>query len=640
MSIRVIFFILILLFPIFSFSKSWNNTVSLINNTNQPVTFTFKDTDTAVTLVNCINDGKQISNTTYQVNSFSVCKVNIANKKKSEFSLSVVNNGKIIVEMSNDLQNYCTINYSYKENQNNPIADKFTIYAEKFSQANCSGKSADALANMISVKTTKTEDKIRPLGGDKLSMLIQKQNAIYSIVNADCYGSMNCIIVSPNLDAKYNGTYSSSLREALLLQASIDQFESLNIAQFIGVHNALISRNYTTSKNPLNLNIADPDNYLSATEMLNSGVRMLELDVGYLNSQLKICHNHSIENLNNIVCDDNYSLVNALKEINSWIDSNPTEFIILYLDANSGVNSHIQDLDSVLSNSDKYIFTPNLAQQYGMGQGSSLDLSMLTKNQAITKLHKNIIIIVTQGLTDFANSKYIFTEITNSSQHPLYTMSINKFLPKIQYDYSDKYIQMSKIFNADLLHSNWIRLNSARTAIDYYVNANDLSPYIYNDYITIQNIPQLLKYPVNVFALSMFGYACDSSECTQINSDPRLYNLLWSWGLGYPFKNGSDYAYINIKTGHFENEANKNIDYILCDTGINLRTLEKSWVILNAKNANSNDFNDICVQNGGKFTTPTTSYWMDDVIQLANTNQINGNIAINYHKNGDSWVAN
>jgi len=103
MSIRAIFLIFVLL-PVLSFSKSWNNTVSLINNTNQPLTFTFKNNDTTITPIGCVNDGKQINNTTYQVNSRSVCKINIANKKKSEFSLSVINTGEIIVEMANDLQ--------------------------------------------------------------------------------------------------------------------------------------------------------------------------------------------------------------------------------------------------------------------------------------------------------------------------------------------------------------------------------------------------------------------------------------------------------------------------------------------------------------------------------------------------------
>ena len=221
--------------PVLSFALSWDNNLRIINNYNQDLIISFIEHDTDISVNNCSTNN--IVN--YPLSALNnSCEFTLKTKRPHSFSNKLTNHGQVHIALQQDPNSYCIIKYSYNYTPNSPIADNYKKYSENFEPAVCYGNLSP---KMISVINPQIEMAIRPVGGTALGLALQKPNAMYSFAMADCAGSKNCIIISPDLTMKYKPN-GSTLAEALNLQANIDKFESFNIAQFIGVHNALVSK--------------------------------------------------------------------------------------------------------------------------------------------------------------------------------------------------------------------------------------------------------------------------------------------------------------------------------------------------------------------------------------------------------------
>ncbi|MEO8401441.1 MAG: hypothetical protein ABI597_06535 [Gammaproteobacteria bacterium] len=622
--------------------KAWSNSFRFINNFNFPMTITISPSLATVTST-C-----GISNVTVNPQSPS-CEFQFNLAQEKWYNLPA-NQGTITLTKQTDPSSYCVYNYQYTYTLL-PYSF-FDIHSEQISLQSCQG---NLKPGEISVISDHNQELPRPLAKN-IAINIDKDKAVKSTESfsqSDCGGNSgdNCLIASPDLNTVYlpNG---STLAQSITLQNELDRYEPLNFAQFMGSHNSAVSRQYTTSTSPINLSYADPDNYLSITDQLNSGVRQIELDIVWYNNTVTLCHNHISTGLEGILCEGNAPISNAITEIKSWVEKNPSALVIVYLDVNLPLTGKVTNLDSELAKLEPHVFTPALATEYFGVPNNTLPAYQLSANKLIQGFHKNIIITNDDDTNDLQTSQYVFVKVQNSNATPLYESAVDTF---VQSNYSNcgnqnKYSNVKNLYANDPNHYNILRMNESRTVLDYVSDSGSYLPNLYVDYYTTQNISNMLNCPINVFSLSLLGFTCDSSSCASHPTDPRLYSFLWSWGLGYPLKNGSNLAYINPTSGHFENNplvTNTNYS-VLCykkTPAAQTPTAPLQWYLQNVKVFSSqSSFNvaeSACRTSGGVFGIPTVAYWMNDAMAVINANGINPyNVLVNYTTINGVWTPN
>lgn len=573
----------------------------------------------------------------------STCDLTFDTAKK-KWNDNPANNGTLLIAKKEDPSSYCIYNYDYTYKL--VPYSYFNLHSENISLASCHG---NLTPSEISVINDKIEALSRPIVGNLLLNVDDEKAAksTESFSNADCNGSNNCIIASPDGNTLYvpNG---STLLQSITLQNELDRYEPLNFAQFLGSHNSAASRRYTSSTADYNMSYSDPDSYLTLTDQLNSGVRQLELDVVWYNNAITLCHNHFSAKLEGVLCDDNAPITTALTEIKSWIEKNPRAVLILYLDVNLPLTGKVNELDHDLSELEPYIFTPKMAEPYGVSN-NTLPALQLSQNTLTEKLKKNIIITNDNDIDNLKNSQYVFVNVEQSTETPLYEVSVNNFLQSTISCDSNKYDKIKTLYGADPNHYNILRMNGDRTTVNYVQTVGNKKPSEFIDYYTTLNFYDIRNCPINIFSENMLGYTCDSNACNAHPTDPRFYSFLWSWELGYPLQSsGSELAYINSKTGHFENNPliPDNIYTVLCykpDASQKAPTKPLSWYVQNIKITDVHTAaamaDTACKTSGGLFSVPTTAYWMNDVINTLPLNHTD-NVLVNYQDVNHEWMPN
>lgn len=628
---------------------AWSNYFRFVNNFNFPLVLSINPTTSSV------NNECGGGTTGVEVGSRSMsCKFEF----QTETFHRPSNEGTITIAKKSDPSSYCVFPYSYTLS----IFSYFDMRSEVFSEPTCYG---DLTSKEFSVVNDHNQALPRPLVGDVILGMDQGNSYKFtqSLSEADCggKGGDNCIIASPDLTSSYlsNG---STLQESIVLQNELARYEPLNFEQLLGSHNAAISAYYTGSQSNYNMSHGDPDNYLPLTDQLNAGLRQIELDIEWYKDAITVCHNHISKNLGWVLCDDDFPLQGDgknprsafLNEIKSWIEKNPHAFVIIYLDANLPITGHVAELDTALSLLEPYIFTPAMAAQYYHVIGNTLPTSRLTQDDLVHRFKKNIIVTNDNNVDDIKTSRYVFTNIENINLPPLEEDGVDTFL---QSNYSfcgdaGKYSNVKNLFSDDPLHYNLLRINADRTTINYIscVGSKDADRCV--DYYTTQNIPNFLNCPLNIFSTNMFGFTCDANSCNHHPTDPRLYSFLWSWDLGYPLTktNGSDVAYINPNTGHFQNAplVLNNVYSVLCVRSVQQQTpiaplpwYLETMTITDLKNVYS-AAQAVCARSGGSFAVPVTSYWLNDALNLINPQgKINPyNVLVNYENLAGEWTPN
>lgn len=564
------------------------------------------------------------------------CELEFTTDKEHWYS-SPGNSGTITITKKNDPTSYCQYHYDYIYKLI-PYS-YFDIRSENISPGSCHG---NMKSSEISVMNDHNQALPRSIDG---SLGQKGAEVTESLSQADCggQGGDNCMIISPDMNTQYL-TNGSTLAESLRLQTEIARYEPLNFEQFIGSHNSAISQHYTNSTSTFDLSHSDPDSYINLTEQLNSGVRQIELDIEWYNNSVTLCHNHVSTSLEGILCEGNAPISTALREIKSWVAQNPQALVFVYLDVNLPLTQHVSNLDNELAQLEPYVFTPAMAKRDFGVTDNTLPAAQLSQYDIVNRYKKNIIITNDDDVENLKTSQYAFVKVKNSNDTPLPENSVTTFTtPNFSCRDSNKYSLIKNIYSNDIKHNNLLRVNGDRTTIDYVNSVGDKHPEEYSDYFTLQNIPELMNCPLNVFSTNMLGYTCDSNNCDSHPTDPRFYAFLWSWGLGYPLKSGgSDIAYINPKTGHFENDALiKNETYsILCyrpTSRLEGPTAPLDWFTVSMKITNANQIistaQESCKNAGGVFAVPTTSYWMQDVLQIITSPTI-----VNYQKKEGEWV--
>ncbi|WP_119343871.1 PI-PLC domain-containing protein [Facilibium subflavum] len=647
---------------------AWSNYFTFVNNFDVPVKVSFHSTVSSANIhMLCAGE----SNNVIVPAGATSCKFQFTDGRMHWYSTYDSNQGTITIENANDSNTYCTIPYYYSQDVTQELNGKRYAdeHSESFYTPTCKG---DFNSNMLSVVNDDTIASFRSLAENLIADIdgMKAAQTTESQAEADCHGADNCLILSPTANISYV-TNGSSLQQALNIQSNINQYEPLNFEQFIGGHNSAISRHYTTSTEGYNLSDIDPDAYADIPTQLNDGVRQIELDIEWANNTVSICHNHVSDSsvAKTLLCNNSLPFAGKndapLNQLANWANTHPDDLVLVYFDVNESLAGHKAAFDQALQSTLRWqtgefkgqsmLFTPQDAQQaYG---STALPAYKLSAYHLTHDLHKNIMLVNddggTNGSPDLKGDSFVFTAVANSTETPLYEKSIKDFINTINKYGADKYAQIKQLFAGDPEHFNLYRLNADRTVIDYISSVGNTSADDYRNYFTSSNIYNILHYPVNILALNMLGATCGSNDCNTHPTDPRLYSLLWSWGLGYPVVNGAQIAYIDPVKLHFENNNLKaNTDYnVLCvlkNANVLSPIQALNWHISRIHLTQTNQPSEIqalaenaCQRQGyGDFAAPVTSYWFDDVVRLIAAQHITTPILINYIHSNNHWLAN
>jgi len=133
-------------------------------------------------------------------------------------------------------------------------------------------------------------------------------------------------ILQPTLDAVLNSYQATmdGLSQAAPISILPDRTVPLIDTSIVMAHNAY---------NSFASGGLGPNQQLSLTELLDIGVRGLELDVYWVNDEARLCHlldpTHTNNTLVNLAISYNRPLAGALSEVQTWLTSHPTETVIL-----------------------------------------------------------------------------------------------------------------------------------------------------------------------------------------------------------------------------------------------------------------------------------------------------------------------
>jgi hypothetical protein len=144
---------------------------------------------------------------------------------------------------------------------------------------------------------------------------------------------------------------TSWLHRTAQFQFDLGNSVPLRDAQWLGTHNS-----FNTDSNGVTLSHTDNNQQLTLTQQLNSDIRAIELDVhqvrgtgGGLGTDIvRVCHGRGADQLH-AGCTTEPELADVLPEIRTWLDANPGQVLMVYLEDQledqSGYDTTIAALD-------------------------------------------------------------------------------------------------------------------------------------------------------------------------------------------------------------------------------------------------------------------------------------------------------
>lgn len=381
--------------------------------------------------------------------------------------------------------------------------------------------------------------------------------------------------------SEYQGSWEY---KTLMHQQRLDINEPLSKASFIHAHNAYNSSAYTDFWTYL-----DPNHTMRLEEMLDMGVRSLELDAHKINGNIVLCHAGG----DDIGCTGTErDMQSSLEDIDEWLMVNPNEVIIIYLEdyMDDDYNQSLSDIvDSGLG---AFLYeTGGLGCEY-----PPMDIS----KQDILNAGKQVVMFTTGS--DCGKSEPTgFTDVVFDGGFK----TDNGLVTTGQcYDkYDERYF-----------HDYWVRVFE-----DLTWNGNAFGDPLN---LNADDIVVARDCGVTIFGLDML-----------VPGDARMGATLWSWDVNEPAAVASvdDCAVMNSE-GRFEDAACSASYQHACK---NLNTQE--WLVSEERGVWGSD---LCA-SGYQFSVPTTA--LDKVrLQAAKSNSGAGDLWLNYTDQvfEGEWISN
>lgn len=143
-------------------------------------------------------------------------------------------------------------------------------------------------------------------------------------VDAECRRLVEA--VCPSTEPRMAAYEASITHRILGFQYDLGRDVGFSNAQWIGTHNSFNSPSEETT-----ISSTDSNQQRSLTDQLRMDVRSLELDLHWFRNTVVVCHARPESELN-AGCTTERELPAVLAEITAWLDQNPEQVLMLYLE--------------------------------------------------------------------------------------------------------------------------------------------------------------------------------------------------------------------------------------------------------------------------------------------------------------------
>lgn len=242
-----------------------------------------------------------------------------------------------------------------------------------------------------------------------------------------------------------SNAYGADVSTRLELQHRLDYQVPLTYATFIGTHN---------SYNASDWGYPYPNHRRDPIDQLNAGFRVINYDVHTLDSILSpsehLCHMSSDSSLTCSPLDNSFSY--GLEQLNSWLENNPGEVVLLVLEDYINDRRHDESAADISSKIGNKVYKPNADEKYDAGMCYSLPLSTLTKQQVLDA-GKQLIIVESRACSTYATwESWVWAMTYQAYYANEYKNSVTRFDDKWGFVYEDRSIWGDigeKILSAD-----------------------------------------------------------------------------------------------------------------------------------------------------------------------------------------------
>lgn len=378
--------------------------------------------------------------------------------------------------------------------------------------------------------------------------------------------------------------------KALALQRTIDLDTPFKDATFVGTHNSFNARAYSDITRYL-----DPNQKYSLEDQLRIGARLLEIDVhdyfkmdGWPHNwgnELLMCHAKA-DDLGCSTADRYFR--DGLKEINRFLNNNPREVVLLYIEDYIG-SKHTEAADIIISQVGDHIYTPQSGDCEAVsGNMTKADVLAAGKQLVVyskgCKDNANFDAVVFGGLVDVSNDS-VKEKVQNLNGFPA--------------------CDGSAPYNTHMVR--------------FYEDSTKLSEWFGNppEDLTTSNIPDVLKCGGNLIGFDQLKA-----------DDGRMAATIWSWSPTEPNNyNGNEDCAVHNENNDLFNDRN-------CAQVYNFACREpdtRNWAITSAAGAFSAG-EAACASEypGYEFDVPTSSRDNEALKAAKSASGINNNIWIHY----------
>ncbi len=335
-----------------------------------------------------------------------------------------------------------------------------------------------------------------------------------------------------SIDESQLAAYEKSwVHRALNLQYELGATLPLANTSYVSTHNSF---NATDNNSPPTLSGSDPNQRYGSVAQLRMGVRALEIDVHWMpglegSFRPTVCHGND----NHGGCTFELSLQEELLNISTWLDSNPSQIVLLYLEnnLNEGIDEASEPdpikryeaaASAITSTLGTRVYTPT---DHGGSCQDGHPLTMTINNLRDGFTDKKQVYIQTEGC-DAGWSELVFDK-----NHSNNNQSANDGQLLASGNGEDEFCGGFKVSD----HKNkFTRFFEDGTMLGAITNPDNLSP------ATPEEFANMVRCGVNMPAMDQVT-----------PSDPRLPAQVWSWDLNEPAKNTTLDCAVHNENGRF-----------------------------------------------------------------------------------------
>ncbi|MGV0624850.1 Ig-like domain-containing protein [Mycolicibacter minnesotensis] len=335
---------------------------------------------------------------------------------------------------------------------------------------------------------------------------------------------------SPIGDRSVQNYLAGPVHKALAQQYLLSRDLPLREVQLPATHN---SYNYTNANTPPTLSGMDPDQLYSMVHQLNMDIRALEVDIHWYPSLGApggyapiICHGFT----NHLGCTFEQPAANRLQQIRGWLDANPDEVIVLYVE--NRLDDPVDDITKSLP-AGAAVIESTLGATSGkdllfrpeqVSPGGTCDTQPFPLDVTLDQIHASgkQVLLYTSGCGK--NAAWDALGFNDSNV-------IEKGQP-VKVQYPDCYFSRAQFDN------NWTRFFDSNTLVDVLAGGGAYQP------MTGAEINETMRCGTNAPGLNFVD-----------PQSAQLGGFMWSWSYGQPVASPTQQCAVHNGDGRFQAES-------------------------------------------------------------------------------------